>query len=224
MERHLGIDGHQQPAMSLQPSYPTCARPPANVLARHAEPCRLEPPVNNQKTGQSRRTARSRFPSSGVGLRTEVRVAATAVRVVQLAVLERHLPEGRLGVAELHGAHRAAAAGLRGAHRLRGKVCVRRGCGGKLRPHQANALRMWQTRRGTQMLWRPFRQASSAAQSVDCVLCSPRSLQLPRMCSTSACDSEWLPHLAELRSKVVWILLCGALQQHVLQRLIVRGA
>ncbi len=56
--------------------------------------------------------------------RTQVRVAAAAVRVVQLAVLERHLPEGRLGVAELHGAHRAAAAGLRRTHRLQGPICV----------------------------------------------------------------------------------------------------
>ena len=46
-------------------------------------------------------------------------MAAAAVRVVQVAVLKRHLPEGRLGVTKLHGAHRPTAACSRRTHRLR---------------------------------------------------------------------------------------------------------
>jgi hypothetical protein len=45
-------------------------------------------------------------------------MAAATVRVVQVAVLLRQLPEGGLAVAELHGAHAAAAAHLGRVHAL----------------------------------------------------------------------------------------------------------
>ena len=56
---------------------------------------------------------------AGARGRTQVCVAAAAVRVVQVAVLLRQLPEGCLAVAELHGAHAAAAAHLGRVHALR---------------------------------------------------------------------------------------------------------